>query len=303
MSVRTHIILWAALLISPLLYAQEIRCNVQINSDQIEGSNKQVFQTLKSSIEEFLNNSKWTNLTFAESEKIDCNLLIVVKSVSDGAFICEATIQASRPVFNTAYSSTILNFKDNYFNFSYQEFDQLTYQQSTFQSNLTAMLAYYVYFILGADTDSFQRMGGTPFFQACEDIVSVCQSASLSEAEQAGWQQSHANRNRYTIINNLLDEAFKPFRNYFYEYHRLGLDEMAGNVANGRARIASGLSCLKECGKARPNNYVVGPFLDAKADELVNIFHNGTDKEKTEIYNILTDIDPTRSNTYDRITD
>lgn len=297
-----HAIVPTLLLCASLcVQAQELRCNVRINSEQIEGSNKQVFETLKGALEEFINNSKWTNLTFAESEKIDCNLLIVVKSVADNVYNCEATIQASRPVYNTSYTSTILNFRDNSFNFTYQEFDQLTYQQTTFQSNLTAMVAYYVYLILGMDSDSFQRMGGTPFFQVCEEIVSACQTASISESEMSGWQQSHSNRNRYTIINNLLDEAFKPYRGYFYEYHRLGLDEMAANVGNGRARIASGMTCLKDCNKARPGNYVIGPFLDAKADEIVDIFQEGTDKEKETIYNLLNDLDPTRANTYDRI--
>jgi len=299
-TLRTSIFAVALLLCSSIA-AQELRCNVQINSDQIEGSNKQVFQTLQQSIEEFLNNSKWTNLAYSEQEKIECNLMIVCSAISDNMFTCEATIQASRPVYNTSYTTTILNFKDPYFNFTYQEYDQLTYQQSTFQTNLTAMLAYYVYLILGFDSDSYQRLGGTPFFQACEEIASMCQTASLERAEQTGWEASHSNRNRYTIANNLNEESFRAFRNFFYEYHRLGLDEMAGNVGNGRARIASGLSTLKETNRNRPSNYVVGPFLDAKADELVNIFKGGTDKEKEDIYNLLVDVDPTRSNNYDRI--
>ena len=301
---RLHLItlLTALLLLPPLrASAQEIRCNVQINSEKIEGSNKQVFNTLQQSIEEFVNNSKWTNMTFAETEKIDCNLLIVCMSYADNMFACEATIQASRPVYNTTYNTTLLNFKDNYFNFTYQEYDQLNYQQSTFQTNLTALLAYYVYLILGFDSDSYQRLGGTSFFQACQDIAMTCQSASMESAEQTGWQSSHSSRNRYTIANNLTDEAFKPFRNYFYEYHRLGLDEMAGNVANGRARIAAGINVLKDTQQSRPSNFVVGPFLDAKADELVNIFKQGTDKEKESVYKLLMDVDPTRSNTYDEI--
>ena len=301
MNKLTYIFILLSLCSSFAIRAQEIRCNVQINSEQIEGSNKQVFNTLQQSIEEFVNNSKWTNLTFADTEKIECNMLIVCKSYADNMFTCEATIQASRPVYNTTYTTNILNFKDNYFNFSYQEYDQLTYQQSTFQTNLTALLAYYVYLILGFDSDSYQRLGGTPFFQACQDIAMTCQSASMDNAEQTGWQSSHSARNRYTIANNLTDEAFKPFRNYYYEYHRLGLDEMSVNVANGRARIAQGISVLKEAQQSRPSNYVIGPFLDAKADELVNIFHGGTDKEKDSVYKLLMDIDPTRSNTYDKI--
>lgn len=285
------------------LQAQELRCTVQINSSQVEGSNKQVFETLRQSIEEFVSNTKWTNMTFAEQERIECQMMLVCSAVTDNLFLCEATIQASRPVFNTSYSTNILNFRDAEFNFTYQEYEQLTYQQSTFQTNLTALLAYYVYLILGFDSDSYQRLGGTPFFQACTDICNTCQTASMDKSEQSGWQSSHSGRNRYTIANNLNDEAFKPFRNYFYEYHRLGLDEMAGNVANGRKRIADGISVLKETNRNRPSNYVVGPFLDAKIDEIVNIFTGGSDQEKQDIYKLLEDLDPTRSQYYQRLTE
>ena len=163
------------------------------------------------------------------------------------------------------------------------------------------MLAYYCYLIIGHDQDSFQRLGGTPFFQACEEIVNTCQSASMESSEQKGWLAFDSNRNRYALINNLLDEAFKKYRNFYYEYHRLGLDEMSGNVTNGRARIAQGLPVLKEAYRSRPATYVIGTFLDAKADELVDIFHKGTDKEKKEVYDLLMDIDATRQTTYDRI--
>ena len=144
-------------------------------------------------------------------------------------------------------------------------------------------------------------MGGTPYFNLCEDIVNACQSASMESVEQRGWLAFDSNRNRYALINNLLDEAFRKYRNYYYEYHRLGLDEMASNVTNGRARIAEGLPTLREAYRARPATYVVNTFLDAKAEELVDIFSKGTDKEKKEVYEILTDIDPTRINTYEKI--
>lgn len=299
-----RILLSLGLLIATLtLSAQELNCKVQINSDRIEGSNKQIFQTLQASIEEFLNQSRWTNMTFSQQEKIDCALMIIVQQLtSDGEFTCEATIQANRPVYNTSYTTPILNFRDKNFNFTYQEFESLTYQQSQFQSNLTAMLAYYAYLIIGIDADSYQRLSGTPYFEACEQIVTACQTATMSGSEGKGWQSGHSNKNRYTLINNLLEETFKPFRIFFYEYHRLGLDEMAGNVANSRARIAAGLTTLKDMNKARPSNYVVAPFLDTKTDELVNIFTGGTAEEKRQVYDLLMDLDPTRSNTLERMT-
>jgi hypothetical protein len=283
--------------------AQEINCTVTVNSDQIEGSNKQVYETLKAAIEEYMNQNRWTNMTYAEQEKIECSMLIVVKSVNGNSYNCEMTLQSRRPVYGTTYTTPILNFKDNAFNFTYQEFDRIEWQQNQFTTNLTAMLAYYCYLIIGHDQDSFQRLGGTPYFEICEQIVNACQSATMDNIEQKGWLAFDSNRNRYALINNLLDEAFKKYRNFYYEYHRLGLDEMSGNVANGRARIAEGLPVLKEAYRARPATYVINTFLDAKADELVDIFKKGTDKEKKTVYDLLTDIDPTRQATYDRMSE
>ena len=264
--------------------AQELNCTVTINSDQIEGSNKQVYETLKQGIEEYMNQNRWTNMTFAETEKIECSMLIVVKQVLDNSYSCEMTLQSRRPVYGTTYTTPLLNFKDNAFNFTYQEFDRIEWQQNQFTTNLTAMLAYYSYLIIGHDMDSYQRLGGTPCFRMCEEIVNACQSASMEGSEQKGWLAFDSNRNRYAMINNLQDEAFKKYRNFYYEYHRLGLDEMSGNVTNGRARIAEGLPVLKEAYRARPATYVINTFLDAKADELVDIFHKGTDKEKNQRY-------------------
>lgn len=281
--------------------AQELNCTVTINSDKIEGSNKSVFETLKQTITEYMNNNRWTNMTFADKEKIECSLMIIVDAVKDNLFICEMQLQSKRPVYNTSYTTPLINFRDKDFVFTYQEYDRIEYQQNTFTNNLTAMLAYYVYLILGHDCDSYQRLGGSPYFQACEDIVNACQSASMSGEELKGWKAFDSNRNRYALINNLQDEAFKKYREYYYEYHRLGLDMMVANVDNGRAMIAKGLPILRETNRARPATYVVNTFLDAKADELTNIFQKGTDKEKKDAYEILMDIDPTRSNLYDKI--
>lgn len=284
------------------IHAQELRCTVTINSDQVDGSNKQVFETLKTSIEEYMNGNRWTNMTFAEQEKIECSMLIVVKSVTvDHLFSCEMTLQSRRPVYGSTYTTTLLNFKDKAFNFTYEEYDRIEYQQNVFTTNLTAMLAYYCYLIIGHDLDSYQRLSGTPAFQQCEDIVSACQSATMESSEQKGWLAFESNRNRHALINNLLDEAFKKYRNFYYEYHRLGLDEMSANVTNGRTRIAEGMPVLKEAYRARPATYVINTFLDAKSDELVDIFSKGTDKEKKTVYDILTDIDPTRQEKYDKI--
>lgn len=284
------------------LSAQELKCQVTLNSDQIEGSNKQMFNTLKQSIEEYLNQNKWTNMTVMEQEKIDCSMMITVNSVTtEGLFKCTMQLQSRRPVYNTSYMTPVLNFMDQNFNFTYQEFDRLEWQQSTFTTNLTAMLAYYVYLIIGSDLDTYQRMGGTPMFQQCENIVNLCQSASMDQSEQKGWMAFESNRSRYALINNLMDEAFREYRGYVYEYHRLGLDMMAANVANGRAKIAEGIEILRTANRARPATYVVQTFIDAKSDEMVEIFKQGTAAEKKKVTETLVAVDPTHSERYEKI--
>ena len=283
------------------LGAQELKCTISINSEQVQGSNKAVFTTLQQSMEEFVNTQRWTNMTFQEKERIECSMMIVVKSVQDNMFVCEFTCQSRRPVFGTTYTTPTLNIKDANFTFTYQEYDRMEFQHNTFTSNLTALVAYYCYLIIGHDMDSFAKLGGTPYFQICEDIVTSAQSASLDNAEMVGWKAFESNRNRYALTNNLMDEAFKKYRAYYYDYHRHGLDEMVNNVANGRARIAKDIKVLKEAYNARPATYLVGTFLDAKSDELVNIFKSGTADEKKMVYQLLMDIDPTRQDTYENI--
>ena len=294
-----HII--ALLVCSLAIHSQELRCTVSINRDQVPSANQQTFQTLEHAITELMNTTKWTNLTFAEHERIDCQLMIVCKAVSEtGLYTCEATIQASRPVYNTTYTSPLLNLKDKNFSFTWN-MEPLNVQLTTFEANLPSMLAHYAYLILGYDADSYQRMGGTPYFQQCENIITLCQTASMESAEQVGWQAFERNANRYSLCNNLLDEAFAPIRQYYYEYHRLGLDEMANNVSNGRARIANGMKALKDSGKARMKNDILTVFLDSKSDELILIFQGGTDQEKDYVFNLLMELDPTRSDNYERI--
>ena len=295
------VIILSLFLAGTSIWAQELKCTVSINSDQVQSTNKEVFNTLQRSIEEFVNTLRWTNMTFQEKERIDCSMLLVVKSVQDNMYTCEFTCQSRRPVWGTSYFTPLLNIKDKYFIFTYQEYDRLDYQQTTFTTNLTALLAYYCYLIIGHDMDSFSKLGGTSCFQACESIVNAAQSASLETSEAAGWKAFESNRNRYALISNIMDEAFKKYRLFYYEYHRHGLDEMVNNVANGRARIAKEMTVLKEAYNARPGTYIINTFLDAKCDELANIFEQGTTDEKKQVYDLLMLIDPTRQTTYDKI--
>lgn len=276
--------------------AQELNCNIQINSEQVPGSNKSVFITLEKSATEFVNNRSWTDLKYSNAEKIECTMNIIVKKLEDEVITAEIQVQSRRPVYNSVYNSTLFNFKDNSFTFNYKEFDQLEMNENTITSNLTAVLAYYSYLIIGYDMDSYSRLGGTPYFQAAEIIVNMAQASDL-----AGWKAFESTRNRYALINNLTDEAFKKFRNYFYEYHRLGLDEMTLNMTNARAKIAVGLPILRETNRSRPSAIAISSFLDAKTDEIISIFSNGTEKEKKEAIEVLTDVNPTQSDRYTKI--
>ncbi|HOV84404.1 MAG TPA: DUF4835 family protein [Paludibacteraceae bacterium] len=276
--------------------AQELNCNININSDLIQGTNKSIFTTLQKSMYEFVNNRKWTEMTFTPEERIECTMNITVKKVEGDNFTAEILVQSRRPVYNSSYTTTLFNFKDNDFTFTYKEFDQLEWNPSVITSNLTAVLAYYAYIIIGYDMDSFSRLGGTSAFQAAENIVNMAQGINLS-----GWKAFESPRNRYALVSNLLDEAFKPFRNYFYEYHRLGLDMMVDNSANARAKIAEGLHVLRDVNRARPSAIVISTFLDAKTDELINIFSKGTEKEKMLVVEILSDVDPAQTAKYEQI--
>ncbi|MDD5184804.1 MAG: DUF4835 family protein [Paludibacter sp.] len=279
------------------IQAQELNCTIKINSDQIQGTNKSVFNTLEKSLSEFVNNRKWTEMTFANSERIECTMNIIVKKYEDDVVTAEIQVQSRRPIFNTSYYSTLFNFKDNDFTFNYKEFDQLEMNENSLTSNLTAVIAYYAYIIIGYDMDSYSRLGGTPFFQAAERIVNAAQGANLGK----GWIAFDSTRNRYALINNLLDEAFKKYRNYFYEYHRLGLDEMSTNSVNAIDRISEGLPSLREANRARPSAIVISSFLDAKNDELINIFSKATTKEKADALEILSDVNPTQISRYETI--
>lgn len=296
------LLLCSALLLTALVQAQELNMTVNLNTAQVEGTNQQMFETLKQSITEFYNTTRWTDMTVAENERIECSMLIIVKSVTtENLFSCEMQVQSRRPIYNTTYSSPLINFKDNDFNFVYQEFDRIEFQPQQFTSNLAALLAYYAYLIIGYDMDSYARLGGTPYFQVCENIAQMGQSASTQGGEADGWKAFSSTRNRYALINNLMDEAFHPFREYIYTYHRLGLDIMTENVANGRARIAKDIEVLHTANKARPATYVVYTFMDAKNDELVQLFQKGTADEKKAVYDVCMAVDPTRQDQYDKI--
>ena len=215
--------------------AQELQMKVNINHSQIQGTDVSVFENLQQTIEQFVNDRQWTELQFQKNEKIQCSLNITVNKYvrEDNRFECTALIQANRPVYNSAYTSTLYNNRDASFDFVYQQFDQLNYTDEHIVDQLTALLAYYAYLIIGLDLDSFSPMGGTDILERCMYLVNNTQNLGFS-----GWKAFEDTRNRYAIINDYLDEAMKPLRQLQYDYYRKGLDEMANNAERGRTEIS-----------------------------------------------------------------
>jgi len=287
------------LTLAEISFSQELNCQVEINYTQVQGStNKQIFDQLKRSILEFMNNTKWTTETFTQQEKIECYILIIIKE-STGTDQYSGTIQVSsgRPVYKSSYSSKVLNVEDEYFQFTFQQFSQLEYNMNSFQNNLTSVLQYYAYVVLASDYDTFSPQGGTVYWQKAQLIVQNAQSAA-----EAGWKQSQAgSKNRYWLVENTLQPLFKGIRDCMYAYHMNGLDHMSENSDDARAAVLKSLDYLIPVAKARPASYNMQLFFNAKRDELVNIFKGATPEEKTKILDLLAIVDPSGTTKYSKI--
>ena len=276
--------------------AQELNCKVTINSDQIQGTNKSVFETLQKAATEFMNNTRWTGYEYEISERIDCSIFIIVNNYTGSTFESEIQIQASRPVYNSSYKTPIFHYNDEKLIFSYNEGDPLSFDETFFGNNLTQVLAFYAYIIIGTDCDSFSKLGGTPFFRKAENIVNQAQGTS-----EAGWRAFEDSHNRYALINNILDDVAKPYREFFYTYHRNGLDEMNIAMEKSRAKIADNIPVLKTVYKSRPSMIIISEFVECKIDELVNIFSKGTSTERKTVYETLSYLAPTMQNRIDAL--
>lgn len=280
--------------------AQELQARVTINHSQIQGTDVSIFDNLQETLEQFLNDQQWTNLQFRQNERINCSFNITVTKYdqSNNLFTCKALIQANRPVYNAAYTTAIYNNTDNDFNFEFTQFQQLAFNEETVDNQLTALLAYYAYLIIGLDLDTFAPMGGEECLLRCYNIANNAQSLNFT-----GWKSFDDNRNRYAIINDYLDTGMEPFRRLQYNYYRLGLDEMANNVERGRTNISTTLEeDLKQCHENRPLSLLPQIWTDYKRDELANIYKGkGTQKEKETVYEILFSINASQSNAWDQI--
>ena len=280
--------------------AQELNARVKINHNQIQGTDNSVFEELEQTLTQFINERQWTSLQFQKNERIACNFNITVTAYdnSTNVFTCKAVIQANRPVYNSTYTTTIYNNTDNDFNFEYAQFDQLQFNEEQVDNQLTALIAYYAYLIIGMDLDTFSPMGGEDILQRCMNLANNAQNLNFP-----GWKAFDNGRNRFAIINDYLEGAMKPFRQLQYDYYRKGLDEMANNAERGRTEITTTLETnLKKAKENKPLSLLPQIWTDYKKDELANIYKGkGTQKEKESIYELLFNINPSQNAQWDKI--
>ena len=280
--------------------AQELQARVTLNYSQIQGTDASVFEDLKQTLTQFINDRQWTNLQFQKNERIPCNFNITVTKYdnSSNLFTCKATIQANRPVYNSTYTSTIYNNTDNDFNFNYAQFDQLQFNEENVDNQLTALVAYYAYLIIGINLDTFAPMGGEEVLQQCMNLANNSQNLNFP-----GWKAFDNDRNRFAIINDYLDGSMKTFRQFQYDYYRTGLDEMANNAERGRTNITIAIeNDLKKCHEDNPMSMLPQIWTDYKRDELANIYKGkGTQKEKESVYNILFSINASQNSAWEII--
>lgn len=277
---------------------QELDCRIQINYSKIQGtSNEKIFQTMQQSLYEFINNTKWTNNVYARDERIESNISIIIeKQISSDEFEGSIQVTMSRPVYGTSYLSPVLNYRDENFRFKFNEFEPLEFNQNSFTNNLTSVLAYYIYLMIGIDYDTFSHFGGTPYFQKAEKIVQNAQSA-----QESGWKAYENTKNRYWITENLLSDQYSALREFNYTYHRLGMDKLAEKPTEARAAIEQAIENLRNVQRKKPNSVITSMIINVKSDEIINIFSEAFSDEKARVANMMKETDPANSSKYDGI--
>lgn len=277
--------------------AQELNCDVKINFERITDANTQVFKTLERALSDFVNNTRWTNRNFGRSEKIECSMYFNVSAYDGNSFSATLQVQSSRPVFNSTYSSPVLNHNDKDVSFTYNEGQVLFYNANSFDNNLISIVAFYASMIIGLDADSYQLNGGTDAFTAAQNIVSLAQSSGYK-----GWNQGEGgNQNRYFMVTDILSNTFAPYREALYQYHIQGLDVMADNLKKGKEGTAAAIKTLANVHKVRPNAFLTRMFFDAKSDEIVAMFSGGPNIPVSEIVENLNRISPLNSTKWSNI--
>ncbi|WP_445719051.1 type IX secretion system protein PorD [Flavobacterium sp.] len=279
------------------VFSQELNATVSVNYQQVANGNPQLFKNLETQVKEFLNTTKWTTKEYTDVEKIDCNFFINVNTYGSNNFEATLQVQSSRPVYNSSLSSPIVNINDKNFTFRFIEFENLIYDQNSFNSNLVSVLAFYSNLLIGLDQDSFSELGGTEYLQIASNIVNVAQTSGYK-----GWSQSEGNNNnRNFLISDMLSNTFTPFRRALYQYHRLGLDIMEQDIKKGKEGVIKGINALAEVQKVRPNALLTRTFFDAKTDEIVSIFSGGPNVDVAPLLVTLNRISPLNSQKWSQI--
>lgn len=279
------------------IQAQELEAKVVVNHSKIQGTNTSVFTTLQEAMTEFLNTRKWSNSQYTTRERIACSFNLIVNEYSDeGRFGCSLMVQANRPVYNASYNTTVLNFNDNSVDFNYIEHDKLEFSDDMIANNLTAVLAYYAYLIIGLDMDTFAPKGGTDILHKAENVVNNAQMIG-----EDGWKAFGDSKNRHAIVNDYMNGAMEPYRQLLYDYHRKGLDEMAQNAERGRSNITISLALLEKAKQDKPMSILPQLFTEIKKDELQGIYSKGTTKEKEEVCRILTLVNPSFTDEWEKL--
>lgn len=277
--------------------AQELEAKVVVNHQKIQGTNTSVFITLQESITEFLNTRKWTNAQYATREKIVCSFNLIVNEYSDdGRFACNLMVQANRPVYNASYNTMLFNFNDDAVNFNYIEHDKLEFSDDMVDNNLTAVLAYYAYLIIGLDMETFALKGGTNILHKAENVVNNAQMIG-----EDGWKAFGNSKNRHALVNDYMNGAMEPYRQLMYDYHRKGLDEMAQNAERGRSNITTALALLEKAKQEKSMSALPQLFTEIKKDELLGIYSKGTTKEKEEVVRILSYVNPSYTSDWEEM--
>lgn len=296
---RIFILSLLAVALAPLVTrGQELNCSVEINSSKIEGTDKSPFEELQEAITEYVNTRKWTNTQFAVNEKIECRLFFTISKYEDEKFTGDLQVQLSRPVYNSTYTTPLLNFKDTKIEFTHRRGESLDYNDSMWENNLTGIINYYVYLFLALDFDSFSPLGGQPYFDKVATIVQMAQSSG-----ETGWRAFEDTKNRSAVLSSYTDAATSGIRDLMYTYHRKGLDEMVTSPDKGRAAITESLQQIKKIHASSPMSVALSIFKDTKLDELVNVYSGAPESERTDVYNLLKDIYPTETERLDKIRD
>lgn len=272
-----------------LSHAQQLNCTVTVDSQMLSATNQQVFKTLQTSISEFVNKTDWTGQTVKQNQKINCSMYITVSSNNSDQFTATIQVQSSRPVFNSSYSSPVLNYNDKDFNFRFTEFENLIFSPTTFDSNLVSVLAFYSYMILGMDADTFVSESGMSYYEIAQNIANLAQQGG-----SAGWSQGDGNQNRYFLINDILSPTFKQIRQSMLNYHT-GLDLMSQDLKASKEKIKGSLIDLTKLNDARPNAFLTRVFFDAKSDEIVAVFSGGPSITISDLVDNLNKISPLNS--------